>query len=450
MKRIHFLFIFFSAILLCSCKKFLNEKPDKSMVVPQSVQDLQAVLDNTNIFNVNYPFALDIGVDDYYITTADWQSRPSSEKNGYIWEADVFNDNPNNSWSLPYTIVYNSNVVLDQVKSLGDKAGAQAEINNARGQALFFRSFAFYSLLQVFAKPWSVDSAHLHWGIPLRLDADLNKPTQRASVKESYEQVLVDAKEAAALLPSFPLFKTRPSKTAAYALLARTYLSMSDYDNAYRYADSALQLNNTLLDYNTLNPAASAPVPLFNAEVLFHSIYTVTLSLNLYSKVDSFLFSTYDSNDLRSQTFYKNNGNGTYSFKGSYDGSLRLFNGFAIDEMYLTRAECLARLGNVPAALSDLNKLLVKRWTTGTFVPFIAMDAADALNKILMERRKELLMRGIRWMDLRRLNKEPQFAKTLARILDGQSYYLYPNDPRYVFPIPLLVIQMTGIPQNER
>src|ERR1700741_1364242 len=168
-------------IMISSCKKYLDEKPNRSMVAPQSVKDLQAVLDNTNIMNVNYPFSVDIGADDYYLATADWLARSVTEKNGYIWESDVFNDNQRNDWSLPYTVVYNSNVVLDQLKKLGNTAGTQQEINNIKGQALFFRSFAFYNLLQVFAKPYSIDSATLHLGIALRLDPDFNEPSVRAT-----------------------------------------------------------------------------------------------------------------------------------------------------------------------------------------------------------------------------------------------------------------------------
>jgi len=70
------------------------------------------------------------------------------------------------------------------------------------------------------------------------------------------------------------------------------------------------------------------------------------------------------------------------------------------------------------------------------------------LNKILTERRKELLMRGLRWTDLRRLNKETAFATTLSRIVNGTTYTLPPNDPGYVFRIPLSVINFTGIEQN--
>jgi hypothetical protein len=223
---------------------------------------------------------------------------------------------------------------------------------------------------------------------------------------------------------------------------------MRDYDNAFIYADSSLMLNNTLLDYNTLNASMSYPVPLFNDETLFHSIYSTTLTLNLYAKTDSSLYNDYADNDLRKTIFFKTNSDGSHTFKGSYDGSIRLFNGFAVDEMYLTRAECYARKGNVASAMNDLNTLLSKRWQTGTFTPYTATDANDALTQILNERRKELLMRGIRWTDLRRLNKEPQFQKILVRDIGGSKYYLYPNDKRYVFPIPLEIIQLTGIEQN--
>jgi tetratricopeptide (TPR) repeat protein len=448
--KAQYLILITIVLSLCSCKKYLDAKPNKSLVVPHTIQDLQALLDNTGVNNAYYPFTLDIGVDDYYITTADWQSRPATEKNGYIWEADVFNENPANAWTTGYTIVYNNNVVLDELKKLEKTTSTNAEINNIKGQALFFRSFAFYNLLQVFAKPYSADSAAIHWGIALRLDADLNKPTKRATLKESYDQLIADTKQAAGLLPVTPLYKTRPSKPAAYAFLARAFLSMSDYDNAYRYADSALQLYNTLLDYNSLNASAVNPVPQFNGEDIFHSIYASTLTLNVNSRVDSLLFNTYADNDLRRSVFFKNNTDGSYSFKGGYDGSRLSFNGIAVDELYLTRAECMARAGNISTALNDLNMLLVKRWKTGTFIPYSAINAADALNKILLERRKELLMRGLRWTDLRRLNKESQFATTLVRVVGGQTYYLYPNDNRYVVPIPALIIQMTGIPQNER
>ena len=123
--------------------------------------------------------------------------------------------------------------------------------------------------------------------------------------------------------------------------------------------------------------------------------------------------------------------------------------GIATDEVYLTRAECYARAGKVSEAMNDLNTLMIKRWKAGTFIPFTATSTSEALSIILEERRKETLFRGLRWLDLRRLNSEGANI-TLTRNVDNQTYKLEPNSPRYALPLPPDVISLTGIPQNER
>jgi hypothetical protein len=226
---------------------------------------------------------------------------------------------------------------------------------------------------------------------------------------------------------------------------------MSDYVNAKKYADSALSMYNTLIDYNCtcINPAAAYPFPLYNDEVIFHSLLFGVGALSASAaKVDSNLYKSYDANDWRKTAFFKKNTDGTVSFKGSYNGSSAKFSGFAVDELFLIRAECNVRLQHLQEGLNDLNTLLSKRWKQGSFFPVVTNNPKLALQRILAERRKELLFRGLRWSDLRRLNKEAEFAVTMTRNLNGTIYTLSPGNPRYVFPIPLNVIKMTGIQQN--
>lgn len=117
--------------------------------------------------------------------------------------------------------------------------------------------------------------------------------------------------------------------------------------------------------------------------------------------------------------------------------------------MYLIKSECEARTGNTGYALEDLNALLGKRYSNATpYIPFTTTDAAILLQKILEERRKELLMRGLRWMDIKRLNKENANI-TLVRKAGGQTYTLPPNANYYALPIPTDIIQNSGIKQNE-
>ncbi|HVT86420.1 MAG TPA: RagB/SusD family nutrient uptake outer membrane protein [Chitinophagaceae bacterium] len=450
MKPKYFLLLITVLLALASCRKFLDAKPDKQLAVPQSLKDCQALLDNTNTMTVQYPTAGEIAADNFYLLYTSWQSRSVTDQNTYIWSRDVFNDNDRNDWNNSYSVVYYANTVLDLLKnSFTILSGPQED--NIKGQALMFRSFAFYNLLQLFAKPYDEATASVDLGIPLRLNPDLNVPSVRASVKECYDQLIADAKEAARLLPVTPLVKTRPSRTAAFALLARTYLSMADYNNAFIYADSALNLYNTLMDFNCscINLNAANPFARYNNEVIFHTLLfgSGTLSTTT-AKVDSNLYSSYNANDLRKTGFFKNNNNGTYGFKGSYNGSSANFCGLATDELYLIRSECNVRLNRLTQGLNDLNTLLSKRWKAAAFVPVSVSDPDQALQIILDERRKELLYRGLRWSDLRRLNKDPRFAVTLTRNLNGQLYILPPNDKRYVFPIPVNVIQITGMPQN--
>jgi len=259
---------------------------------------------------------------------------------------------------------------------------------------------------------------------------------------------------AAALPPVTPAVKTRPCKPAAYAALARVYLAMQDYQNANIYADSCLALYNKLIDYNTLSKTSANPLGLFNDEVIFHALSHGGDGMLYpgYARVDTDLYRSYAATDLRKQVFYSKAGDGYFAFKGDYSGQSegQLFNGIAVDEILLISAETYARLGNPAKAMADLNLLLSKRYASGTFVPY-ATNTPGALALILTERRKELAFRSeIRWSDLRRLNSDAQFAKTLYRHIGSQVYTLPPGDKRYAFLIPVSVIQLSGITQNPR
>ena len=233
---------------------------------------------------------------------------------------------------------------------------------------------------------------------------------------------------------------------------------MSEFSEAERYADLTLSLNGKLIDYNTLSITASLPfpttIPNGNDEVLFHTSLLNYGFFNITSSVISQeLYNLYTANDLRKVLFYSDRGAGGFSFKGSYSGPstpASIFGGLATNEVYLTKSECLARKGDVIGAMNNLNQLLINRMVKGTFVPAQAVNADDALTKVLIERRKELVRRGIRWTDLRRLNLDPRFAITLKRDINGTIYTLEPNSKRYVLPIPDNEIKASGIEQNER
>jgi starch-binding outer membrane protein, SusD/RagB family len=443
----------FASMMIISCKKtWMEDKSNKSVDVPTSLKDFQALLDHSVWMNDFHPLIGEESADNYYVNNAIWATYSSFRRNTYVWNKDIYidKDSDPNNYNFPYRQVFQSNVVLDGIdKVAGDEIGTPAW-NNVKGSAYYFRADGFFNVSQLYAKPYSLTFPD-EPGIPLRLNAEPNAKSVRAGLQETYQQILNDLHSAAAYLPVVPLYKTRPSKPAAYAMLSRVYLVMADYSRALSYADSCLKLYDSLLDYNTLNANAGYPIAGLNKEVVFHS----TMTNDLYAStviVDTNLYKSYHVNDLRQKVFFKTNINGGMRFVGTYTGGTTgwiFFAGIATDEVYLTRAECFARTGNITAAMNDLNALMIKRFKTGTFVPFTATNTNEALNLILKERRKETLFRGLRWLDLRRLNSEGANI-VLTRVVENQTYTLQPNSPRYVLPLPPDVINLTGMPQNER
>ncbi|MBN8880487.1 MAG: RagB/SusD family nutrient uptake outer membrane protein [Sphingobacteriales bacterium] len=437
-----------------SCtKEFLDKKPDKKMTVPTKLWEFQALLDNDDLTSAQ-PFWGEWGADNFYLEYANWQSLVANTMNAYIWSADILQEREDTDWTNPYGQVYIANVVLEGINNLDADDANKEQYNQIKGGALYFRANAFFNLVQIYSKTYVKNSADTELGIILRLNANLSESKGRSSLLASYDQILKDFQEALRILPLNnidPVNRNRPSKASAYAMLARVYLNMGMYEDAEANADSSLRLNSELLDYNTLNPTTpTRPFPRNNPEILADCFVRTAITFNTNILVDTMLYNSYLSDDLRKTLYFKNNTASKKYFVGQYTGLTTLFGGVATDEMYLIRAECRARLNRVSDAMGDLNTLLEKRWRTGTFVDFAATDAEDALIKILEERRKELPFRGLRWTDLKRLNKEPQFSKTLSRILNNTVYELPPNDPRYVYQIPNSEVLLNGTEQNKR
>lgn len=446
------IFWFIAVLLLIGigCKKYLDQKPDKSLVIPTSLKDLQALLDNYRQINLNDPSGGESSSDNYYLTTEDWNNLDEGLRNLYVWGKGDFFPSFNNMWKNAYQAIYIPNVVLDNLQKIERSSLNEQEWDFVKGEALFLRAREFHLIAVTFAPAYDSITSREDLGIPLRLSSDFNIPSKRSNLEITYKTIVDDLKESIQLLPVETISMYRASKPAAYALLARVFLSMRKYDEARKYADSSLQLYHELMDFNTLKASASRPIPSLNEETLFYGSAGNWGPLsNSVAKIDSVLYNEFDSNDLRKVVYFKNNKDGTFGFKGTYTGGTAELSAPATDEVYLMRAECLAREGDVSSAMEDLNTLLITRWKTGTFTPIMAEDQKDAQKIILMERRKELIYRELRWMDIKRLNKEG--AKiVLKRVVNGESFILSPNDPRYALPIPQAVIDLTGMKQNPR
>lgn len=424
----------------------MEKKPDQKLAVPATLEDLELLLNSYETLNSWYPVIGEIACDDYYVTNASFNSLPERDRNFYLWEKF---DDIGSDWNLTYRNIFTTNIILETVDEISNEKNDRKDI--IRGSALFIRAFHHFALAQLFCSPYNSSTASSDLGIPLRLKSEIAIKPTRSSVEETYSSVLNDLENAVKYLPTYSTVKYLPSKSAAYGLLSRVFLSMRNYEKAGLYADSTLKLYSTLIDYNTINSSQTIPFKQFNEEVIYDAkSFASTIMLQTRAKVDTLLYSLYDSVDLRKTVFFRSFPDNSYSFKGNYTGSsaASLFVGIATDELYLTRAECAARAGDVAMALSDLNTLLENRIESGKFQPLQSDDKNKVLEWILEERRKELVFRTIRWTDLRRLNLEENFSTEIYRYINEQEHVLLPNAARYVFQIDGKSVITSGLKQN--
>jgi hypothetical protein len=442
--------IFYLGILLLStvsCKKFLDAKSNQSEAIPETLADLQGLMDQYQIMNYVDGNAAENSTDDVYLTDADLNTRTENERNMYIWARNNVFTADLNEWFYYYRAIYRANAVIESQQVIQRDAGNSTIWDNVSGQAYYYRAKNHLKGLYLWGNAYDDQTSGTDLGIPLKLATDFNIASVRATVSDGYRQVISDLKKAVYMLPVRAVHVMRPSRPAAYGLLARTYWSMRKYDQALLYADSALILKSDLLDYNTLNASATYPLGQFNIEVLNDSYFVSNLVNNARGKVNLSLYSLYEPNDLRRTMFFTDNKNGTYGFKGSYEGNSNLFSGVAVDEVLLIRCECLARAGRLTEALTDLNRLLRNRYRKGTFTDHAGTGKDAVLADVLMERKKELLFRGLRWVDVKRLNKEG-YNISFNRTFRGDAYTLKANSSGFALPIPEQVIDVAGLEQN--
>lgn len=447
MKKI--LLICCCSLLLLSCKKFLDERQDAAMVIPSTLDDIEKLMDHGNVMSFMMADFAEGSSDDVYVPAATLATLDQGNYNNYTWGPEYFFDQVQTPWYQCYAIINYANIVLEKISGIERNNRNALQWDRVYSTAHFFRAYAYNLLINTFSPAYDPSTYNTDMGVCLRLKSDFNIPSVRSSVKACYDQILLDATEALRGLPVEPVYKTRPCKPAAFALLARIHLTISDFKNAADYADSCIRLYPTLLNYNdiTLNPGATFPI--FNGDVIFHAVSGAAQFMNpTRVRVDTLLYRSYATDDLRRKLFFNTVTDGQ-AYTGSYGGSTSVFSGISSPEAYLIKAEALAEQGFYADGIATLNMLLQKRWRTGTFVPLVANSKEEAITIIRTERRKEMTFRGQRFFDLKRWNKRGANL-IVKRKIGTELLELLPNDLRYAIPIPRRVIDMTGMPQNPR
>lgn len=446
--------LLFSTSMLFGCNTFLEEKSDKKLGIPTTVSDFKAIIADWAYLNSNYSSMGEASSDDIIITDADFNGLYyESDKRLYSWMPDYVTrsySGAGHEWSLCYKGIYTCNAVL---KGLEDNKLIGKDADEVKGQALVFRAARYLDGVQIWAPIYDKGTADQALGMVLRVDPDFNLPSVRATVRQTYDLILDDLAKAIPLLPTQTISPSLPTTAAAYSLLARAYLVMGEYDKALTNAEEALEFGDYIIDFNNLDPNITYPIPTLNQdskEMVFSTrMFSSEIVKISFSKINRDLYDLYDKDDLRKSVYFREDLSGNVFFKGTHTGSQGLTTGLTGSEMLLIIAECKARLDQLSESASVMSKLKTKRWNKNTYSPIIFNNKETALKEIMQERRRELVLRGLRWSDIKRFNRDGENI-TLRRKVNGKELLLSPKDKRYAIAIPEDVIEVAGIVPNPR
>lgn len=452
--------------MVSSCKKdFLNLAPELSLPEESSfatasrieaqVNGLYGSLKSGSFYGGRYLIYNDIRVDEFVNRTNNGVTGLTT----YQHTNDPSDTYIANFWNQGYLTINRVN------KFLADFDAAPAGVVTAeveaglRAEAKFVRALTYYSLVQLFAKPYTLDQGASR-GLPLRLQAETssaNNELAPSTVAKVYEQILKDLNEAEAGLPdtrsTAKLRTTRAHKNTAIALKTRIYLAMGKYSNVITEANKIVSVAAPFVSPNRVAHKLQADVV-----SVFRAPYTSDENILSFPMADT------NSPGTQNQLgYYYNAGNieyylskvapgifaNTTAWPATDDRKKNLTSAYSaawqilikwsaqspyVDyipviryaEVLLNLAEAEAEVGSQARAIALLQAVHTRSDATFTFPAFAGK--ADLINAILTERRIELLGEGFRAPDVQRR------LQPMVSIGAGASIPV--TDDRYVFPIP--------------
>lgn len=418
--------------LFGACTQFLDVKP-KGVLLPERLEDYEAML-NSPTMTRTFPINLLDFTDDVFNSFDELNQSPGA--NGYYWRNQLtINEKVSpDVWGPLYRVIYSANVIINGAPNATEATAP--EIRSVTAEALVVRAACYLDLLTVFAKAYNPSTAAADPGLPLVTSISVtDKVPDRSTLKATVDSLISDVTTAVEWLPPTNINRYRASEFAAYGLLARIFLYMGDYENARTYVDLALSAPHQLLNYNDYEDRDGIPVSDLNPEILWQR--TAVSGSPLFMLYSEDLKNHFDDSDIRYEflTLVNNFGLGRSSLPGAYNF------GITFPEMYLTKAELLAREGQIAPAMDLVNLLRKNRVRADSYADQTATDPEEALAKVLAERRRELAFCGPRWFDMKRLDREGRMPEVQRVNPEDHSVEasLPPGSPNYTFEIPIRV-----------
>ena len=402
--------------------------------------------------------------DDYQYNNLGGSNRASFYYDMNYQTASEFTSSTSSSnvaWKSPYIVIGRANRIIAAAEggALSDAAEAKATIDQYAAEAKVLRALAHFDLVRIYGKPYTEDQG-ASLGVPLVTGVlESNAKPARSTVAEVYTQVVKDLTEA--ISSNALATETEPgyvSVWGAKAILSRVYLNMGDYANALSVAEDIIKnikkSGAALWTRDQYLKAWDASTPnesefLFRLNVAGSTDNNDLNGIGNLQQRDGYKemvatkkfvdMLSADPNDVRNELFLPAKAEKEVAVYGTNKVFLNKLRGqggnlrnvtivpiIRLSEVYLTAAECAFRNNDKTKAVEYLNDLVKNRTTTEAS---LATVDNITLERILIERRKELIGEGQRYFDALRNNEtitrytseaDKGWHKTLSK--DAQSF----------------------------
>jgi hypothetical protein len=366
----------------------------------------------------------------YYgdVLSEDMQANGTTKRTSSFYLFSYTKDNaPSTFWSAHYEIINNDNTLISGIDALALNTVKKDTVdrNDYKGQALVARALAYFNLTNLYGYPYQKDNG-ASWGVPIREQnpVEIDYKPKRNTVAECYNYFINDLETA------IPLLKEekndgRFNKWAAMQILARAYLYKGDDANALRVAKAAIEgaeANGyklwTAEEYkdawkSEFGSEAIWELPIMAGEtaggnenigyLVYASGYNDIVLSDDWTKV----LMAGETDDIRYKCIINSSSKSGNRYLWKYQpqsgesnrsyGNIRVLR---LSELYLIAAEAAARASNNSDAVKYLDPIA----TRGKAANSVA-GTTVTLDRVLNERRKELVGEGHRFFDAIRNHK---------------------------------------------
>lgn len=480
--------IAFTLLTISGCNDFLDENPDNRVTLNTLEKASQLLV---NAYSKASPAFTEWMTDNVQFTAG--TTKRLSQQQLYAWQdvtvGPTEQDTPDYYWFQTYDAIAHANEVLSILEDLEVTSSDDAKRKDAiEAEALLTRAYGHFMLVNMFGAHYGSSETK---GIPYvkKPETTFLAEYRRKSVNSVYSDIEDDL--LAGLEKVDDSFyknsgKYHFNRNAALAFASRFYLYQRDFIRCIQYSNELLgsnpsafvrdltspefkQASSSTTEYPRLYNSPDHPANLLlmrkvsliqrpdfaygPASNFYNSLFAASLFSGLTDERENpaFVKGLNAVMPVRFESLFERS-----SLNSSVGSPYYIHMAFTGEEVLLNRAEANAFLKNLDQSIADLQILSENRFSGGT--PEITLaklkdfygDNSDDQNNVLsyiifLERRKEFIIQGLRWFDLKRYN-----LPVVHDQAGGSAIRLEENDLRKVFQIPKSAVEVGGLKPNPR